>query len=93
MDYLTAMTLQNTALTEGPAAAYIGINATRNSLTLDPSVRSLYHVAAYRITPECDAVAPTTLNIVMMTVLVVITPRPRLCDSDGMTVCNDEFGT
>jgi hypothetical protein len=64
--YLTEMTLTNTAITEGPAAAYIGINATRDSLTLDASIRNLFDVAAYRITPECNAVAPSTLNIVMM---------------------------
>ncbi|KAG9516936.1 hypothetical protein KCU93_g8958, partial [Aureobasidium melanogenum] len=64
--YLTEMTLTNTAITEGPAAAYIGINATRDSLTLDASIRNMFDVAAYRITPECNAVAPPTLNIDMM---------------------------
>lgn len=64
--YLTEMTLKNTALTEGPAAAYTGINATRDSLTLDASIRNLYNVAAYRITTECNALAPTTLMIEMM---------------------------
>jgi hypothetical protein len=64
--YLTAMTLDNTALTEGPAAPYIGINATRDSLTLDASIRNLYNVEVYRITPECNTVAPANLDITML---------------------------
>lgn len=63
---LTAMSLSNATERKATAPAYIGINATGDSLALDTSVRQLYDIDVYRLTLECNAIQPTSLVITQM---------------------------